>query len=371
MNIFINCSNLKKGGGLQVADSICRDLRRFGQHRFVVVLSKYLIQTANAIQDYPNVKVLNYDSNNGWKVLLTGRDEYLDTIVDNYNIDVVLSIFGPISWMPKCPHLCGFARSHLVLNDSPYFKRMALKPKMRSFFFNRVLAYFFKRGVDAFYTENKYISDKWQMAAKKQKVYTVTNYYNQVYDQPELWKEKQLPHFRGITLLCVTANYDHKNLEIAIDTAKNLLRADPSFNFRFVFTIDENQYPELPEKLKPHFVFTGRVDICECPSLYQQADIMFQPTLLECFTATYPEAMRMEVPIVTTDLEFAHGLCGDAAVYYSPLDAQEAANAIYKVATDNRLKEQLILKGKNQLKTFDTYSQRTEKLISIVEQLIK
>lgn len=37
------------------------------------------------------------------------------------------------------------------------------------------------------------------------------------------------------------------------------------------------------------------------------------PSLLECFTATYPEAMRMERPIVTTDLAFAQGLCGEAA----------------------------------------------------------
>ena len=58
------------------------------------------------------------------------------------------------------------------------------------------------------------------------------------------------------------------------------------------------------------------MDISECPSLYRQSTFAFQPTLLECFTATYPEAMRSGKPIVTPDLEFARGLCGGAAVYY-------------------------------------------------------
>ena len=77
------------------------------------------------------------------------------------------------------------------------------------------------------------------------------------------------------------------------------------------------------------------MDITECPSLYEQADVMFQPTLLECFSATYPEAMKMQRPIVTTDIEFAHGLCGPAAHYYSPLSAEDAARAEGFVGTDD------------------------------------
>lgn len=80
--------------------------------------------------------------------------------------------------------------------------------------------------------------------------------------------------------------------------------------------------------------------------------------------------MRMEVPIVTTDLEFARGLCGDAACYYSALDAEAAAEAIYKVATDEAYRLQLTANGRAQLKTFDNYEQRAEKLVGILESLI-
>ena len=367
LSILINCSNLKKGGGLQVADSICNDLCRFCNFHFVVVLSSNLKKTGRTIENYPNCTVEYYDSNNGWYVLLTGRDLFLDKLVFNYKIDAVLSVFGPISWVPRCPHLCGFARPHIVLSDSPYFKRMPFTTRMRNYFLNHILTYFFCRGVSAFFTESHYISEKWRIKTGKKPVYTVTNYYNQVFDHSELWKVHTLPLFTGKTLLCISGYYPHKNLEIAIDIAKILKKKHPDFQFRFVFTIEPDQYPKLDSDFENNFCFIGKVHVSEAPSLYEQADIMFQPSLLECFSATYPEAMRMNVPIVAADMEFARSLCGDAAVYYAPLDAVDAADTIYRVATDKELREILQDKGKKQLRKYDTYEQRTNKLMEIIE----
>lgn len=367
--ILINCSNLKKGGGLQVADSICCDITRFTQHRFVIVLSSHMQTTSSRIKRNASCIVKNYDSNNGLKVLLTGRDTVLDKIVTDYGVDVVLSIFGPISWKPRCPHLCGFARPHIVLQDSPYFSNMSFIKRIREKLFDDVLAYFFRRGVNVFFTESAYISEKWQAQTKGIKVYTVTNYYNQIFDHPEDWERHLLPSFDGCTILSITGYYPHKNLEIAIDVAKNLRAKHPDFRFRFVFTIEAEQYPTLDEDIASYFYFIGRTDISEAPSLYQQATIMFQPSLLECFSATYPESMRMNVPIVTADMGFARSLCGEAAIYYAPLDAEEAAKAIFQVATDEELRVKLVANGKKQLLQYDTYEQRTNKLVDLAVKL--
>lgn len=369
--ILINASNLKKGGGLQVADSLCGCLNKYLEHSFVVVVSDSLDNIVAAIDSYPNVKVLKYNSDKGLKVMLTGRNTFLDKIIEKYKVDVVLSIFGPCIWTPRRPQLCGFARSHLVLVDSPYFTRMTRLQRLKAKFHNMVLTYFFQRGVTAFYTENTYITEKWKRKVKDKEVYTVTNYYNQLYDNPMLWKEHTLPHFDGVTMLCISASYPHKNLEIAIEIAKKFKQKRPEFNFRFVFTIDETEYPFLEKDLRHHFCFIGRTNISEGPTLYRQADIMFQPSLLECFSATFPEAMRMEVPIVTSDLKFARGLCEEAAVYYSSVDAEAAADALYRVATDESLRKELIELGKKQLQRFDNYTQRADKLIALAEGLIQ
>ena len=202
-------------------------------------------------------------------------------------------------------------------------------------------------------------------------VHTITNNYNQIFDHPELWKEKKLPPFEGTSILCISAPYPHKNLAIAIDVAKIWQESKPEFKFRFVFSIDKSDFPPLSTELESHFCLIGKVDISECPSLYEQCDVTFQPSLLECFTATYPEAMRMKKPIVTTDMEFAKGLCEDAACYYSSVDPSGAAEALYKVASDTDYARQLVENGEKRLESFDNYKQRAAKIIALLEQIAK
>ena len=368
MNVLINCSNLKTGGALQVADSICHELYKYEQHDFTIVASDALINSLDDLQKTPNLKILNYNFKNNFHALLYGRDTYLDSIEKKNNISAVLTLFGPISWIPKSVHICGFARGQLLLSDSPFYTRM--KPLERFFkkIHNFILSYYFQRGVNVFFTENEFITEKWKHLVKNAKVFTITNFYNQVFDRKNEWQNIKLPKFDGKTFLCITSYYKHKNLEIAIDVAKSLLKINSSFKFRFVFTISEDEYPIVPESLKRNFLFLGKVSISECPSLYTQANVMFQPTLMECFTATYPEAMKMEVPIVTTDLEFAHGLCGNAALYYKALDAHDAARILYNLCNDKKLCLDLIVKGKQQLLKYDSYEQRASKLIKIIEE---
>jgi glycosyltransferase involved in cell wall biosynthesis len=369
MIFLINCSNLKAGGGLQVADSVCTQLDRFSQHQFHVVLPSCLKFTKEKIEQYPHVEVYSYEIPNSFTTIVRGRDTFLDKLVEKFNIDAVLTVFGPSRWCPKVPHLCGFAMAQLVISDSPFCARMSMSQRAKWALWCKVRQWSFKRSANYFWTENPYISAKLEKLLVNRQVYTVSNYYNQVFDHPENWIRKiKLPEFDGVTCLSISTHYPHKNFEILIESVRLLKEHYPDFHVRFVLSFTENEMP-APDDVRDSFVFIGRVDVAECPSLYEQCDIMFMPTLLECFTASYPEAMRMEKPIVTTDLEFARGLCGDAACYYSPVDPKAAAKAIYKVATDKEYAQQLTENGKKQLKTFYNYLQRAEKLISILEKI--
>ena len=369
MNIIVNASNLKVGGGLQVADSVCRELKNFHQHQFVVVLSSFFGDTLAAIKGFPNVTTYTHDVKNDLATLLRGRDKFLDDLVKNKKIDSVLTVFGPSMWIPRVPHICGFARAQMVIKESPFYTRMSKRTLWGQRLRYSIREKAFKKCADYFYTENPYISERLEKMWRGKKIFTVTNYYNQVFDNPEQWKEKLLPSFDGVTMLTIATPYAHKNLSIAADAARLLRQQYPDFRFRFVMSNERNEFPADISGIEDCFEFIGRVDISECPSLYQQCDIVFQPTLLECFTAAYPEAMRMERPIVTTDLEFARGLCGDAAEYYSAIDAQACADAIFKVSTNEDLRKLLTKNGKEQLKCFDNYKQRAEKLIKITESI--
>lgn len=361
---LINCSNLKVSGGLQVAKSICEQLYQYKSHHFIVVLSTYINDEHISASD--NVEVFKYNIPQNVKSVLFGRDTFLDGLVVEKQVDAVLTVFGPSLWRPRVPHLCGFARAQLLKEVNPNYH-----PSIKESLIYKIWAWGFRKSSKVFYTENPYISDLLPELIKGCKVYTVTNYYNQVYDTPELWKRtKNLPAFDGITCLSISGHMAHKNFEILPGVIDYLEENYPTFWFRFVLTFDESEM-HIPDHQREHYLFLGKVDIDECPYLYEQSDIMFMPTLMECFTATYPEAMRMKVPIVTTDLEFARGLCEEAASYYSALDAKSAAEAIYKVATDKEYAQNLVAAGKERLKKFDNYEQRVEKLIGILEELVK
>lgn len=376
MTFLINASNLKAGGGLQVADSICRQLYKYPQHRFVVVLSPYLKETADRIANNENIEVQIYEVPNTFKSIVRGRDFYLDSLVENREVKAVLTVFGPSRWRPRVPHLSGFAMSQLVLLESPYFQRMGRMERLKWYFWRKIRQWSLKRSADYFWTENPSISRRLEKLmgfakARREGVFTVSNYYNQVYDQPDQWRKSiSLTEFDGVTCLSISTNYPHKNFYIIPGVIRVLKKKYPDFKIRFVLTFDEKELP-IADDVKDSILFVGRVDVSECPYLYEQSDIMFMPTLLECFTATYPEAMRMERPIVTTDLEFARGLCGDAACYYSAVDAEDAAEAIHRVATDRNYANELINNGKKQLSSFDNYDQRAAKLLRILSKIAR
>ncbi len=351
---------------MQVADSLCCQLHRYPHHHFIIVLSSYMKKTRERIGDVHNIDFYEYDVKNNIRTILFGRDSFLDGLVESNHIDKVLTVFGPSRWNPQCAHLSGWAIPHLLIPESPYFKRLSIKDwiiiKLRC----RLWKYMFERSSKYFWTENPAISERVRSLLPNKTVFSVTNYYNQIFDQPNKWRKAvTLPAFEGTTCLTISTYYPYKNLEILIDVAKYLEEVHPDFNFRFVLSIQDGDM-KVPSALLKHFEFIGRVDISDCPYLYEQSDIMIMPSLLECFTATYPEAMKMKVPIVTTDMFFAKGLCGDAACYYSAVDVKEAAEAVYKVATDKVYSSALIEKGLNRLKSFEDYITRADKLVDLV-----
>lgn len=371
MNILINASNLGgTGGAAQVADSICRELYRFPQHNFKVVLSRSFSNTKERITHFTNVEVFGYSYPlRDWKSLLTKRNDYLDTLVINKKIDVVLTIFGPSKWVPNCKHVCGFAYAHIVLKDSPYFTEMPLKKWIKERLSATYMSYLFKRCSRVFYTENPLITELLKKKFKLNSIYTITNNYNQIFDTPQLWKPIQLLPFEGYRIFTAASMMPHKNLTIIADIAKILISKYPTVKFQFVLTINEEDFITLPAEIKDSFLFLGGLHISSIPSLYSQSDVVFQPSLLECFSASYPEAMKMEKPLVVPDLEFTRGLCAAAALYYSPLSANEAAEQLYRACNDNQLRDQIITRGREQLLKYDSAHQRIDKIINLIESL--
>lgn len=369
--ILINASNVKVGGAVQVTESFLRQLEGFAPAcNFVVVLSSRIRSLCTAIPSCRNVHYLHYDLASSLCGICIGRNSVLDKFVDKYRVDLVFTIFGPPLWKPKVPHLVGFARSQLIYRDSPFWRNLSLVSFVKYTILERIKIWNFKVCSDVLVTENADVSSRLLDLISGKPIYTVTNTCNQVFYAPDRWEDVPLEPFDGLTLLTISANYPHKNLAIIREVADYLVKHKPELQVRFVLTLTEEEFP-VPEYLRRKICTIGRVSIEQCPTLYKQSDVMFLPTLLECFTASYAEAMQMGTPILTSDLSFARGLCGDSALYCDPLSVESIVESIEKLGRDRALREELASLGYESLKTFDTAQSRAKKYVDIIISMYK
>lgn len=369
MKIIVNCSSLKTGGALQVGLSFLNEIINNKDHEFYVVLSDELEEQLNKDLFSKRFKFYNYSIRPTIANALFGFDSYLSSLEKKISPDVVFSVFGPTYWKPKSKHIVGYAKpQYIYKSETPFFDKISFLNKIKLWCKGKLHIHDFNNFASEYITESPDVSKKLRQILKSGVVHTVTNNSSRIYGTRGLWEENiNLKSFDGITLLTISANYPHKNLNIIPKVVSFLRCANPNFKFRFILSIEENELGDISEEQKKHIIFLGKVNVNECPNLYSQSDIMFLPTLLECFSASYPEAMKMEVPIITSDLSFARGICEDAAYYVDPLSPKEIGEAIVKVSSDNTLQKKLIDSGRKQLKKFDTPEQRAKKYLQIIE----
>ena len=155
----------------------------------------------------------------------------------------------------------------------------------------------------------------------------------------------------AVRVLTLSAYYPNKNHALIADVAEVLEARQPG-RFRFVLTLSEAD-PEAAaflaglrsRGLGEVVQNVGPVSLADGPGMYASCHVAFLPSLLETFSANYPEAMCMHRPVVTSDLDFARDVCGNAALFVDPLDAPAAADALQRLASDASLRQQLIADG--------------------------
>ena len=346
MRILINGSTLKKGGVLQVGHSLIAELLKRTDHEYYFIVSSGLKDFFQPLEKEDRHRFFFHDVKPKIYLSLTGKERRLNSIFHQVKPDVVLSVFGPTYWKPDGIHVCGYAKAVYFYPDSPFIQRMPLKRKIKLLLLKTLHLHDFKRFNQALITETSDTANRLSSLLPDKTIFTVSNTYNQVFNKPKLWdKSIKLPEFSGLTMLSITANYRHKNLRIIPEVIAYLKANYPSLKFRFILTLTEGEFGSIKEEYAKHIVFLGRVSIFQCPYLYSQSDVMFMPTLLECFSATYPEAMKMRTPILTSDLPFARDVCKDAAMYFDPMSPRSIGEAIHTLADNESIRLELIERG--------------------------
>ncbi len=99
-------------------------------------------------------------------------------------------------------------------------------------------------------------------------------------------------------------------------------------------------------------VMPGRVKFCDIGHLFRGAAVFAHPSLYEGFGITVLEAFAAGVPLLTADNSSLREVGGEAALYFDAENVSEMSVQLERLLTDEILRADLIVKGKQQLQKF-------------------
>lgn len=373
MKIFINTTILQATGIVQVAVSFINECKAIPENQYVVLINQR-IEDQLDIPSFPtnftffrvSIKPLHFLRN-----FFAIRE--LKALEKKHEPDCVFTVFGPSWWTPKAPHLMGYAHPQYVYEDSPYYTMVSKLEMITKNLKKRVHGYALKKNGGFYVCETEDVCDRLSQYLKvdKDHLFSASNTYNHFFEDFEpqslMLAPKASNEFRFISLC---AFYKHKNLQILNEVIPVLAKRLPHVKLRFVLTIgQEALHKHFSPEVMPYIICLERVDVKDCPQLYYESDALFLPTLLECFTANYPEAMKMEKPIVTSDMSFATTICEDAALFCDATDAVSVADEMEKLIDSKDLRATLVKAGSRRLKQFLSSKQRAEAYLAYCTEI--
>jgi glycosyltransferase involved in cell wall biosynthesis len=372
MNLLINTASAFKGGSVQGSKSFLDECGKYPQNTYHVVLGPSLSGIVQKSSFPANFKFYDIGCRPATRVFsCKSASPFFRNLEAHQDIDVVFTTSGPAYWRPNAPHLVGFNLAHCIYPESSFFSFLPSTKQLKWHLKREVIRHFFRREADAYVVQTDVVNLRVRRFLSSEKVHTVSNTCAAHYFNPPVFPDKLPPGKAGdFRLLTLSAWYLHKNLAI-IPEVIAALPPEERDRLRFVLTLPPEDYAQhFAERYRPWVVNVGPVPVEQGPALYRECDAMFLPTLLECFSASYPEAMAMQRPILTSDLDFARSICMDAALYFDPLNPADIARQICALMGSAELRAGLTTRGEERLKAFGTAHSRAGQYLSLCEQLV-
>ncbi|MCX6784035.1 MAG: glycosyltransferase family 1 protein [candidate division WWE3 bacterium] len=333
----------------------------------------------------------------------TGFDFFNPT---NKNFHKVLCDIPWYSWKEQLVLPFVFGRYHLDLLHIPHFN-------IPIFYFGKIVVTIHDLIINDFSTERattlsrpyyrfKRLVYSWLVktaVARSSKVIVPSNYTKQVVQQTYAVSESKIivtyegltknihgghPLFSGMPyLLFVGSMYPHKNLERLIEVFVTL-RRNGTFSGDLVLAgksdyfsqrLQAEVYVKYPDMTAQDIIFPiskyPRLPLQddELAELYQNAVAFVFPSLSEGFGLPPLEAMGIGCPVVSSNSTSIPEICGDAALYFDPLDASDMAAKISKIISDPVLRSELVEKGRKNIERF-SWSKMAGETLKVYEDCL-
>lgn len=338
MHLELYGANLHVGGAVNTTASIADGVvAAFARNQFPwvdrlqVVLSPAVLGSMSIPRDVHEVSNLQILERYDTPLASLGRLEGIDQ-------DLRYVFFGPdYQWSRARVNIAGFADGTVISATSGSCKAASEARGFRDS--QRQLKRTLKRLLlvkyDGFVVQTASMADALLERFPTKPIAVVPNVLSPAFIKPELRVACQLPErLPGEVRLAFPAKgYPHKNHLILAPVSREFQKITGN-PLTFIVTLDPSEYADVFHHDDHGILNVGPLHPTMMPSLLEQTDGLFFPSLNETFSAAPLEAAFMRKPIMVSDLPYARELLGDFAFFFNPFDPFSAAQAVAAVRTE-------------------------------------
>jgi glycosyltransferase involved in cell wall biosynthesis len=374
MNILVNFSTLKTGGGQNVAMNFL--------HSFVVMDIKdikFFFFVAKDSEPHLFLKKINYPHyhvvpRNPIKRILFELFCSSTYLSKNF-IDIIYSYFGVGIFDRKIPQVSGSADSNLYFPEINFWSDFSGLARLKKWVVDTYRVWGVKRS-SAVVFENK------ALEARAIKLFNLKNtdvikpsinfdLETNEYHLPSKIK-KDVP--KGL-FLC--GWHPNKNYNLIPAIAAILKRNGIPFHFIITAPLDNSsRHKKFQELVSENNVddmvsIVGHVKKDELQSLYEQIDYVFLLSKLESFSNNIIEAWYFKKPLIIAEGEWSRSICGEAALYVGRDSAFDIFEKIKLLQFDHKLKSVILSKGTEKLQEYPTIEERIFQEMEFLRNVFK
>ncbi len=311
----------------------------------------------------PNIKVKFYPFSDYKKYLPGAYNEILGTAtLARENLDVLHSTSPlsriPVSYRGKCV---------VTFHDLAIYKEPQCFSALKSAHDKTVYNLMVKKSdriIAVSQSTKKDLRDLFKVPEEKIKV-IYSGLDKRFFETPSIDPQKVLAKF-GIDkkyILFLGTLEPVKNITRLLEAfavfKENYKKRNKKFDYQLVLAGKRGwlsqSYPSIAKDLGigKDIVFTGYIIGDELVPLFKNSEFFIMPSLYEGFGMTVLEAFATGTPAIISRVSSLPEIAGDAAYFVNPIDKQEIADAMMKLATDENLRNSYREKGLEQVKKFD------------------
>ncbi|WP_448105370.1 glycosyltransferase [Pedobacter panaciterrae] len=355
MNILINASNVRFGGGVTLAKNIIKSLQSSGKIDVIYILAPKEVGYEEFESERIKISYVKDSFHHNYLNKFFTNNFVFPRIARKLRVDKVFSL-GNVAFPSKVPHIVLLQNAYFFYPESEIWNRLGFKELIKTKLL-RAYGIFHLRFANVFVTQTEVMKKRLseQLNINEEKIYVMPNVVSYHSSVSQLSKVN-LPEAKEIKLLFLSKFYVHKNFNILLPLAKLIQKEKSNLRIDLSLFVEENSSTRALHKsisdngVEDIIRFIGNIsheDINETLSRY---DGLFLPSILESYSGSYLEAMQAQTSIFTSDMDFAHAVCKDAAFYFNPNDANSIFKTIAEAFDDKLEIKNRINKGNEILK---------------------